>query len=264
MRMISGFGCKTKKTIVCAALVAPVVSVWAQGVPIEDDDLAGVWGQAMFSVVNSDADKNGLGFDFTKITLNADVKLNANLNNIQLGKVGTTTDVDISELRFVSSGASGVDPYVKMTDPYIEFVYKNQGKTADQSQREIVGLRMGFGSIDGNIGLKINSLNGNVVLADPNPAAPTYGNLTLANTRSTDFACQSGCTTLPMSQVGSVSASGASDFYISLLSQAVTYGDGTSAPDGVSVNWTKGVTYTNTNGTILPNPLPSLQKRQGG
>jgi hypothetical protein len=121
---------QARSALAASTLALPVVCSWAQGVPIEDDDLADVWGQAMFTVENRDH-TGTIPFDFTRITLNADVKLNANFNDIKLGTVGATTDVNIGDLRFVSSGALGTDGkpvnnYVKITDPYIEFVYKNQ------------------------------------------------------------------------------------------------------------------------------------------
>ncbi|MGE5451541.1 MAG: hypothetical protein ACM3VZ_06815 [Acidobacteriota bacterium] len=276
MRITSQIGLKTKKAMAWGALMVSMSAASAQGVPIEDDDLASVWGQAMFTVVNTEQ-TTAVPFDFTRITLNADIKLNANLTALQFGKDTTGADIDIGEMRFVSSGAfdvngKGVDKYVKLTDPYIEFVYKNQGDP-DLSKRDIVGMRFGFGAIDGNIGLKLNALKGNILLKQAVDtvngvnATDAYGDLTLnSTTRATQFTCgnTANCTTLGVGQVGSVTAAGASDFFVSLLSSAVTYADGTTGQEGVSMNWTKGVSYVNARGVILDNPLPPLRTRQGG
>lgn len=259
----------TRNALAAALVALPAACVWAQGVPVEDDELGDAWGQAMFTVTNTDAAGSN-PFDFTRITLNADVKLNANFYNTKLGTQGIDSAIDIPELRFVDSASGN---YVKLTDPYIEFVYKNQNSTT-LSDREIIGMRFGFGGIDGNLGAKFNLLRGNIVLQQGTGATNAYGTLTLNTLASTatagvnQFQCASGCTTLGVDQIGSLSASGTSDFFVSLLSSAATYTnpDGTTsaAQSGVSMNWTQGVSYVNATGVILPNPLPALRVRQGG
>lgn len=254
--------------VAAAALACTSSVVCAQGVPVEDDDLAGVWGQAMFSVDNRAA----AGFDFTRITLNADLKLNANFSNIQAGPKADPV-VNIGELRFVSSGADGALNYVQLADPYFELVYKNQ--TNDTlTEREIIGARFGFGSINGNLGTLFNKLQGNILITNGMGAGSEAGDLSLnqAAGASSNFACTgtgSGCVngSIAMSQVGAVQASGPTDFFISLLSQGVSsFGDGTTstAPEGIAVNWTQGLSYKNITGVVLGNPLPPLSKRQGG
>lgn len=253
--------------VAAAALACASSVVCAQGVPIEDDDLADVWGQAMFSVDNRAA----AGFDFTRITLNADLKLNANFSNIKAGPLGNPV-VDIGELRFVSSGAGDSLNYVQLADPYIELVYKNQ--TSALTEREIIGARIGFGSINGNLGTLFNKLQGNILITNGMGAGSDAGDLSLnqAAGATSNFACTgtgSGCVngSIAMSQVGHVQASGPTDFFISLLSQGVSnFGDGTTstAPEGIAVNWTQGLSYKNITGVVLANPLPPLSRRQGG
>lgn len=257
------------KWVAAAALACASSVVCAQGVPVEDDALADVWGQAMFSVDN----KAAAGFDFTRITLNADLKLNANFSNIKAGPKANPV-VDIGELRFVSNGVgSDALSYVQLADPYLELVYKNQ--TSDKSaEREIIGARFGFGSINGNLGTLFNKLQGNILITNGMGAGSEAGDLSLnqAAGASTNFACTgtgSGCVngSIAMSQVGQVQASGPTDFFISLLSQGVSnFGDGTTstAPEGIAVNWTQGLSYKNITGVVLANPLPPLAKRQGG
>ncbi len=253
-----------------AALACASSVVCAQGVPIEDDDLADVWGQAMFSVDNRAA----AGFDFTRITLNADVKLNANFSNIKAGPLGAEV-IDIGVLNFVHNGVDGSarQPYVQLADPYIELVYKNQ--TSDTlADREIIGARIGFGSINGNLGTLFTKLQGNILITNGMGAGSDAGDLSLnqAAGSSSNFACTgagSGCVngSIAMSKVGEVQASGPTDFFISLLSQGVSnFGDGTTstAPEGIAVNWTQGLSYKNITGVVLANPLPPLSRRQGG
>jgi len=255
--------------VAAAALACASSVVCAQGVPIEDDDLADVWGQAMFSVDNRAA----AGFDFTRITLNADLKLNANFSNIQAGPLGDPV-VNIGALNFVRSNVDGVElPYVQLADPYIELVYKNQAST----EREIIGARIGFGSINGDLGTLFTKLRGNILITDGMDTPSGVGTVSLSQAAgvSSNFACTgtgSGCVngSIAMSQVGQVRASGPTDFFISLLSQGVSdFGDGTSskpassALEGISVNWTQGLSYRNITGQVLGNPLPPLPIRQG-
>lgn len=258
---------------VAAALMFSTAAVCAQGVPIDDEDLAGIWGQAMFSVDNRNADiPNGVLFDFTRITLNADLKLNANFSNITAGPTGAPV-INIGDLRFVSSNADSL-PYVQLADPYLELVYKNQSGSAALADREIIGARFGFGKITGNLGTLFNTLRGNIVIENGLGAGSDAGVLSLnqAVGASSNFACTgsgSGCVNglIAMSKVGQVEASGASDFFVSILTQPVAnFGDasGNTAPDGIAVNWTKGLTYKDLSGTVMPNPLPALSKRQGG
>ena len=86
--------------------------VSAQMRALSDSELSTVSGQGLFSVSNSSYN----GFDFTRIALDADVTLNANLANLRLGEYnygprnGSGADLDISALRFGRSdaGAAGV------------------------------------------------------------------------------------------------------------------------------------------------------------
>ncbi len=251
-------------------------SVYAQGAPMGDDELADIWGQAMFSVQNRDADAaNGVLFDFTRITLNADIKLNANFSNIKAGPSGSPV-IDIGELRFVQSPGAGADtlPYVQLADPYLELVYKNQN-SANVGDREIIGARFGFGKMTGDLGTLFNTLRGNIRIENGMGAASDAGTLTLsqADGAQANFACTgtgSGCVggTIAMNKVGQVRATGDTDFFVSILTQAVSnFGDGTSntAPDGMGINWTRGLTYQDLSGTVMVNPLPSMPRRlQGG
>ncbi len=264
MSIISRFGHKTRHAVACAVLMAPAVAVWAQGAPIEDDELGDVWGQAMFSVTNTDADAvAGIPFDFTKITLNADVKLNANFSNIELGKQASSTDLSIGELRFVS-GLAG-ENYVSIKDPYIEFVYKNQN-SATVTDREIIGMRMGFGEISGNLGVKLNNLKGQMVLQDGSTTGA--GTLTLNSATTTSVfqcaTCAGG--TQAMNMVGQIQANKSTDFFVSILTEAVSNfgGTGQSAPAGISINWQNNLKYMDLSGVVMPNPLPPLSVRQGG
>jgi hypothetical protein len=141
----------------------------AQLRPMSDDDMSRARGQGLLAVSNS-----RLGaFDFTRIALDADVELNASLRNIRLGdyrfpaREGTGADIDMPLLHFGHNGGK-----VSITNPYFEVVYRD---TADAgAPREVVGMRMGFDTISGDVGLKVNGLSGSLLVggvdANGNPA----------------------------------------------------------------------------------------------
>lgn len=255
----------------------------AEGQPIGDDELGEVWGQAMFSVDN----RSSAEFDFTRITLNADMKLNAAFSNIRAGGASLSDpSIDIGALNFANNGlavgAAGYKDYVELIDPYIELVYDNQ---SDAANREIIGARIGFGGMTGNMGALINRLRGKIEIDDGMATGTGAGVLTLdpdadrsnlTAGMSTQFNCsipgQGGCGAdgkIAMSQISELSASGASDFFISLLSKSVDFADADSnrAAAGVSVNWTKGLSYKSMGvapNALLGGSLPPLTRRQGG
>lgn len=262
MRKISRIRYGVQKVLGCAWLCLPFAVAHAQGVPVGDDELSGVWGQAMFTVENTST----APLNFTKITLNADIKLNADFYNVAFGKVTdptsgtTTTALDIPQLSFVS-GLSG-EHYVSIKDPYLQFVYKNQ-MNANLADREIVGLRFGFGEISGNLGVKLNSLAGQMTLQD-GTGGTGQGTLTLNSAATTtNFQTTTG-TPVAMNLVGQLQANKSTDFFISWLAEGVSYGDGTSAAKGLTINWNSNLSYMNLSGVVMQNPLPPLSVRQGG
>jgi len=146
--------------LLCAA------SAYAQPKPLDDGQLSQVWGQAMIELVNTSSS----GYDFTRMTFNADISLSANLKEVRLGDyaaarngpnngVGLGADLDIQSLQFGQNTltSSESERLVRATNPYFEIVYK-QG--ANAAERQVVGMRMGFEGIDGYLGTQIRALSG--------------------------------------------------------------------------------------------------------
>ncbi len=142
-----------------AAAVFFCAPACAQLRPMSDDDMSRTRGQGLLAVSNSTLG----GFDFTRIALDADVQLNASLRNIRLGdyrypaREGTGADIDMPLLQFGQNGGK-----VSITNPYFEIVYRNTGDAT--APREVIGMRMGFDSISGDVGLKFNSLSGSLLV----------------------------------------------------------------------------------------------------
>ncbi|MBX3618647.1 MAG: hypothetical protein KF891_01450 [Rhizobacter sp.] len=250
-----------------AALLSAVVPARAQGVALADDELSGVWGQALLDLSNTSLG----GFDFTRITLGADIELNANFSKLRLGEYtyaarnGTGADIDIGLLHFGRSDGTDAQRTVSITDPYFEFVYKNTG---DAATREVVGMRVGFGSIRGDLGVQLNALSGSLLID-----AGALGSLdshtdTLGGKRWDGSTCGAAACPITLAQIGTLTAGDANgpsrDFFLSVLKQAVqfpTTNAAVGAPDpalaGFWMNWRDRLAATGINQPAPPN-LPKL------
>jgi hypothetical protein len=221
-----------------AALAAVFFSApaCAQLRPMSDDDLSRARGQGLLAVSNSTLG----GLDFTRIALDADVELNASLRNIRLGdyrfpaREGSGADIDMPLLQFGQNGSK-----VSITNPYFEVVYRNTGDAG--AAREVVGMRMGFDSIKGDLGLKINSLSGSLLASgvDANGQAVTVDSHTDAGGGKR----WDGAASLVGVRAGDA-AGPSRDFWISVLKSGVQFqapSGTTQLPDaaqaGVWLNW---------------------------
>ncbi|MED5620501.1 hypothetical protein [Ideonella sp. BN130291] len=250
------------------ALLGAAGSACAQGRPMDETQLSDVWGQALLQLTNTSLN----GYDFSRITLGADVQFNANFTNVRLGEYsysarnGTGADIDLGALRFGRSDGTEAQRVVNITDPYLEFVYKNVG---DASKREVVGMRLGFGSIQGDVGIQMNSVSGSLLINAAGGAIDSRLD-PLGGKRWDGTTCGASACSLALSQIGGITAgdaNGASrDFFISLLREAVQYptvnGAGASdkALEGFWLNWRDRLTANRINQP----PPPNLPKPPGG
>jgi len=234
-----------------------------QGVaaPIEltDAELADVSGQGMIDLSNY----SYAGNDFMRMTLNADMQISANLTGIQLGQYTYTvrngTGSDIPQLSLGISNGTDAQRLVTLSNPYLEFVTAGTG-----ASEQIVGLRLGFGGISGDIGLLANQISGSLLInggaaGNVDSSADTLGG------KRWDGSCSAGATNcLALSSVSAVQAGNSSgpsrDFFISLLKQAVQFAPaatGMSAPataqSGFWLNWTDRLQALLVNQPVPPN-----------
>lgn len=208
----------------------------AQLRPMSDDDLSRARGQGLLAVSNSTLG----GFDFTRIALDADVQLNASLRNIRLGdyrfptREGTGADIDMPLLQFGQNGSK-----VSITNPYFEVVYRNTGDAT--AAREVIGMRMGFDSISGDVGLKMNSISGSLLVngVDANGQPVTIDSHTDAGGGKR----WDGAASLVGVRAGDTTGP-SRDFWISVLKSGVQFqapSGTTQVPDaaqsGVWLNW---------------------------
>jgi hypothetical protein len=239
--------CVPAVALACTLFAAPA---HALGAPLDDAELADVWGQALLDLTNTSLN----GYDFSRLTLNADITLSATLTGVKLGtQSGGTSDIDISTISFGRSDAGEAARTVAITNPYFEWVYAGSG-----ADRTVVGMRLGFGGISGDVGLTMNTVSGALAITTSSGLATSTGS------QSTSLSSCSGTCTIALGQIGGVTAgdaSGASrDFFVSVLKSALTWpttnaalGTSATAQAGFWLNWTDRLTALNTTGTVPAN-----------
>jgi hypothetical protein len=234
--------------IAAAALCAGAGQACAQGQPLDDAELSATWGQALLDLTNTSQG----GYDFSRITLNADITMSTTLTGLKLGTYAAGgvagSDIDISRLSFGRSDLTDDKRTVSITNPFFEWVYSG---TAGSADRQVVGMRLGFGSITGDVGLQMNTVSGALAIETDGGTATVNGQ------RATSFGGCATCT-MPLSQIGGVTATNSQDFFISLLKTALTYPAGTTGTPAQSqagfwLNWTNQLKALNTTGFVPPN-----------
>lgn len=143
--------------LVAAMMCLPAGLVMAM-LPMADDEMGAVTGQALFvadRIVGSGA---GAGFTYTRVGLDVEVALNANINKWQLGCggfnesiVSNSCDIDMDYVTLMGRSGSGpgaIGSDFKLTRPYIEIVTTGSGST-----EEVVGIKIGAQSTDGYFGV---------------------------------------------------------------------------------------------------------------
>lgn len=176
----------------------PVLLLSAAGVQAEmrdisDDAMSDVWGRAMFELTNSTLNTpptanfvnpvtttlttsgsptgdggvavNG-AISFTKVTVGAEMELDAEIGKLRLGSYARTagdggSDISADNVIFTGYQRDGVYYPFKVKNPYLEFAMTNP---TDSTKREILGFRFGFEQVDGMLGAALARLSGRVML----------------------------------------------------------------------------------------------------
>jgi hypothetical protein len=252
-----------RRLLLGVALLCGMHAAAAQMQPLSEDELSSIHGQGIVTMTNTSLG----GYDFSKVALEADISLSANLRNMRLGEYnysprnGGGADLDISLMQFGRSDGTEAQRLVQISNPYFEFVYKN---AADGASREAIGMRFGFESISGDIGLQIKTLSGSMRVT----GTAADGSALVLDSRTDalggkrwDGSCSGSC--LSLAQLGGVTAGDASggsrDFWVSMLKTAVQFPTAAGLPAsdpaqaGVWLNWRDKLQALNTSGITPPN-----------
>ena len=232
--------------LACAGLLC-AASVHAKRVVMTDHEMSEVNAQGLFILENS----NYGGLDFSKIAFDAEVDLSANFRNVLLGtSTAGLTDVNISDLQFGRSDGGDDRRLVKISNPYIQFVYNKPLNAPTQ----VVGIRIGFDKISGDVGFLGKVISGSMYVDGSGTAVNGILDATGKQWTGSNAACiaTASCGTtryLNLAELGAITAGNSSgpsrDFWISALMQPVQFKapEGSGLPDpavaqaGYWLNW---------------------------
>lgn len=189
-----------------ALLFTLLLAVTAQAVavqPLSDEQLSAVSGQSLFDTTKSTSN----GFTFYTIGLDANLSMNTNIQNMQLGCGGINglgaCDIDVQQ--FSISGIPGVNGCPSsgtvascdavLSRPEITLAISNDGSPF----RQVVGFKLGAQSITGQLGFgSFNTFSGylsattNITMQAATDVAVTCGTGSCAGITQTD--CSNGTT----------------------------------------------------------------------
>lgn len=122
---------------------------------VADEALGEYAGQAFFDLSKQSLAQPGGGkLDFIKLMLGGQMKVNANIGELNLGPTGSEY-LKLSNMSL--SGGSGPGSVMTLQNPFIEFAMQNDGSA---SSRRVIGLRLGASNMNGVLGIGIQTNNG--------------------------------------------------------------------------------------------------------
>ena len=167
--------------VAASALLLASVGAHAELRDISDDGMSELWGQAMFEMTNTTiTPSSALGITapvgdngevtgtlaFSKITVGAEMELDAEIGKLRLGSYARTAgdggvDINADNIIFTGYQRDGVYYPFKIKNPYFEFAMTNP---TDSGTREVLGFRFGFEQVDGMLGAALGRLSGRTLL----------------------------------------------------------------------------------------------------
>lgn len=169
-------------TVIALSMLLPTLAQ-AELSALSNDALSEVHGQAYFSVDRQFHPATGNNTSYTRINLGMDIEIQTNVETFEFGRYERTGEKAGSSDLLIKDFSLGYiynDQYFRnnpdfprqrkadgseyrngdivpatITDPYLEFAY-------DESSKDIVGMRVGFGKAKGVMGGQIEALTGNI------------------------------------------------------------------------------------------------------
>lgn len=183
------------------------------------------------------------GFDvaFTRITIGADISINANINRLVLGEGirqdgldnsdnadRATADIDFANISLGTIDSSGVVHDFSIVDPYVEFARNTSG--------DLIGVRLGFGEANGTMGVNIKTLSGDI---------QAVGELSLGlfsidldssahNVREDDITDDLLGINIDLGNFRNLTYNGTNNMYFGLQSKAINYPKIGAGPQGTA------------------------------
>jgi hypothetical protein len=231
---------------------------FAELYPMTDIDMAKLSGKGVIEVsetlAGQVAQPGGIDVSFTRITIGADIDINANINRLVLGEGvrqdgldnsddadRVIADIDFANISLGTVGPNGVVHDFKIVDPYIEFARNNTG--------DLIGFRLGFGEVNGTMGVEIQTLSGDVQAVGQLSLGLFSINLDSSahNVREDDITDDLLGIDIDLGNFKNLTFTGTNNFYLGLQSTAINYpklgaGPQGTAQSGFWLNLQDGVT----------------------
>lgn len=213
--------------------------------PMSDDAMANQSGQGVIEVsetlAGQVAQPGGSNVSFTRITIGADIDINANISRLVLGE-GTrqdgldnsdnadraTADIDFANISLGTIDSNGTVHDFKIVDPYIEFARNASG--------DLIGFRLGFGEVNGTMGVEIKTLSGDVQAVGELSLGPFTIDLDSSahNVREDDITDDLLGVNIDLGNFKNMTFKGTNNFYLGLQSTAINYPKVGAGPQGIA------------------------------
>lgn len=213
--------------------------------PMSDDAMAKQSGQGVIEVsetlAGQVAQPGGSDVAFTRITIGADIDINANISRLVLGE-GTrqdgldnsdnadraTADIDFANISLGTIDSNGIVHDLKIVDPYIEFARNTSG--------DLIGFRLGFGEVNGTMGVEIKTLSGDIQAVGELNLGLFSINLDSSahNVREDDITDDLLGINIDLGNFKNMTFTGTNNMYLGLQSTAINYPKVGSGPQGTA------------------------------
>lgn len=241
---------------IVSVLVSP--ALYAELLPMSEIAMAKQSGQGVIQVsetlTGQVAQPGGANVSFTRITIGADIDINANISRLVLGEGlrtdgidnsddadRATADIDFANISLGTVDSSGTIHDLKIVDPYVEFARNNSG--------DLIGFRLGFGEVNGTMGVEIKTLSGDVQAVGQLSLGLFSINLDSSahNVREDDITDDLLGINIDLGNFKNMTFKGTNNFYLGLQSTAINYpkigaGPQGTAQSGFWLNLQDGVT----------------------
>lgn len=132
--------------------------------PISDDEMSEIYGQGLITLSETrSVNYASNNITFTRVNIPGEIRLQASIDSLKLGYYDDTSlgysngvgwDIDLTGFELGQGQDVRADQGL-----YLELAYKDYGGT--EAGRELIGIRIGFPHMQGNIGLGgINAISG--------------------------------------------------------------------------------------------------------
>lgn len=228
----------TINTIIFASLLASTAS-FAELLPMSNIAMAKQSGQGVIEVSETlagvVAQPGGTDTSFTRITIGADISINANISRLVLGEgvrpdgIDNSNGLATADIDFMDVSLGTIDPDgtvhdFQIVDPYVEFARDTSGN--------LIGFRLGFGEVYGTLGLEITTLSGDVQVVGE--LWPITLDSWAHSIREDDIASLIGLASIDLGNFKKLEFNNANNMYLGLQSTAINYPKLGAGPQGTA------------------------------